>query len=520
MNDENFDKIFGDKLSAGKDFRFTEAKWGKMEGKIVAFEAEQRLRRLLMWLCVPLLALIGFSVWEGRALHTAQNDLVRLTEEVKTLRTENRVGGPPSVFSPNLTSQNSQTVVKNDTIYRHVVVKRYDTIFQTVVQRVLSDVTPSKQEVLFSIKQSNTGTVVSGNDAKSPEIIENTLKKVENTAVSTTALAEKENTILKNNNAKPTEHTATETTAIVEKENTIAKNNDAKPTEKAATETPIIAEKDKTVSENNDIKPIETAVLTEKTGIKPPPKAIETDSPQTTDPLSIKPEKQPTTVVAATKTLLGKLVEKVGKQEEKLLPIIKPLKNIGFEIGVSGGLAMIDGRNIVRQDGFTAGARVGILLGKRWKIVGETQFLDLNYDVDKISSNQDIPTVAPPTPNDVFNIVRLEQPYIHYSVGLQYVLLQKTLKPYLGLSLLGQSKLEEKFVHHFKNQVTREDVFVKTQRRNHRFEAPFLRLQMGAEYPIFKKLKGQLEGSYDVQLNHVPQFEPTYQLKGGVLYRF
>jgi hypothetical protein len=47
-----------------------------------------------------------------------------------------------------------------------------------------------------------------------------------------------------------------------------------------------------------------------------------------------------------------------------------------------------------------------------------------------------------------------------------------------------------------------------------------LRLHAGAEYPFFKKFRAQLEGSYDVKMDKMHQFQPFFQLKGAVLYRF
>jgi hypothetical protein len=153
-------------------------------------------------------------------------------------------------------------------------------------------------------------------------------------------------------------------------------------------------------------------------------------------------------------------------------------------------------------------------------LVGEVHYLALSYELNKITDEQDIPKIAPPTQNDEFTEVSIEQPYIHYAVGVQYALTHTRLRPFIGLSVFGQSKLEEQFEYVFKNKITGEDVLVTTKRNESTFQMPFLRFNVGVEYPILGKIKAQLEGSYDVKLGNIPQFQQLYQLKGVVLYRF
>ena len=90
----------------------------------------------------------------------------------------------------------------------------------------------------------------------------------------------------------------------------------------------------------------------------------------------------------------------------------------------------------------------------------------------------------------------------------------------MGVNIVGQSKLEEKFEYQFMNKITKEDISVQVIRNEASFQAPLFRLNVGAEYPIWHKIKGQLEGSYDVKLSDIPQFKPLWQLKAAVLYRF
>ncbi len=547
MNDENFDKIFGDKLNKGKDFAFTEAKWNKMEKRLDAFQTAGRWQRFVLWSAVPLLALFGLLGWSGWALHQAQKDIHDLTQAVRDLRQEKTTPSVSTAKMPEMGQNTVQSsVLKSDTVYHHIVVKRYDTIFQTVVRRDLSDVAPSAQQGISTSfsnkKEGETGSNRILNPATNPQVIES--KSVPNNGLTPEKSDSKPNSDAK--------------TAITENVSTPEKsvskpNSDAKTpvsdkiltserlinqTTKTAENAPKSVDINDNTPKNDGLKAVSNAVLdstlkteiTEKAAIQDSFNAILSDihkvrNPQKTDsttakhPLSINAEKQ---VLPTEKAdITEKRLEKPEEQEKKKrLPIIKPLKVAGYEIGVSGGLAIIDGQNIIRQDGFSIGGRGGILLNERLKLVAEAQYVALSYEVNKITDKTDIPMIAPPSPSDEFDEVLIQQPYIHYALGLQYAFMRTRLKPFIGFSIFGQSKLEEQFKYQFENKTTKEYVFVTTKRHEASFQMPFLRFSVGAEYPIFNKFKAQVEGSYDVKLGSSLQFQPLYQVKGAILYRF
>ena len=488
MNDENFDKIFGDKLNAGKDFTFTEEKWDKMERNLEIFQAKRRWQRLALWLSLPLLALVGLLAWGGWALFKTQESLHDLTEEVQILRQEkNAFNIPPSVSEPNLASETPKTVINSDTVYHHVVVKRYDTIFQTVVQRDIIGVSLNANNLL-KLKNDYAETIF-----RNKVVAENRLKSSENDSIKT------------NYEIKSDKITTTPPLSI-----------SANKQEKIEDKTTISQEK--TVENTNTPLSISTnqeKKIAEKTEISQE-KTVE----NTNTPLSILTNSEKK-IAEKTEISQEKTTEMpIEAQKNKRLPIIKSLKIGGYEVGLSSGIAFVGGRNILHQEGGTMGIKGGILLNKRLKIVGELQRLGLNYEVSNFNNSLDIPVISPPTTNDVLKKIYGEQSYMQYSAGLQYVLLQKKLQPYIGLSLLGRSKMKEKFDYQFRNTITGEGSFIKTMRGKPNFEGIFLRPQMGLEYPIFRKFRAQLEGSSDINFGKMHQFKPVFQLKGAILYRF
>lgn len=488
MNDENFDKIFGDKLNAGKDFSFSEEKWDKMERNLAAFQAKRRWQRLARWLSLPLLALVGLLAWGGWALFKTQQNIHDLTQEVQILRQQKRTSNDtPSVSAPNWASETPQTVVKSDTVYHHIVVKRYDTIFQTVVRRDLLGASQN-QDILPKVKKDYAETVLKDNTAT-----ENRLKPSVNDSFKT------------NYETKiDTKETTTPLSISTSKEEKIEKKTEIsqeKPVENTATPLSISTNQQEKIEKKTEIsqeKPVDN----------------------TATPLSISTSQQEKTEGKTTVSQEKTIATPIETQKNKLLSIIKPLKMGGFEIGLSSGMAVIGNKNILHQDGFSMGGRIGILLNKRLKLVGDIQRLELNYEADNFNNSLDIPVISPPTTNDVLKNVYAEQSYMQYSVGLQYVLLQKKLQPYIGLSILGQSKMEEKFDYQFRNSITGETSFIKTMRGKPNFEGLFLRPQIGVEYPIFRKFRAQLEGSSDINLGKMHQSKPIFQLKGAILYRF
>ncbi len=507
MDEQNFDKFFGDHLKTDEDFPFSDDKWDKMKNHLSTQLAEKRRRRLRLWLSIPLVAVLGTLGFMGWSLHNSQQDIRNLTAEIKSLRLENQALLTPSV-----------STVKSDTVYHHVVVRRYDTIFQTVVRRDFSDGTTIKSNVSHSktkiigenkanVKTTTINDVPKNSSAQMPNSVSKnemdkgndglktdfTQKEGEKNVLGTTPSSN--DTILSANKKRFTETVSND--AISEKSplNNTSENNNANDSLKTA-----VTQSDALhINKNTPIN---------KESADPPSHAL-----GLMERLHHKKEEKAEKPSEINEPVLE-------KQVKKSPPIIKPIKIGGYELGVLGGVAAIDGKDIVRQSGFSTGIRGGILLGNHLKIIGEAQFMALSYDVEKITAELDIPNITPPTPNDVFHEVKVQQPYWQYALGLQYGFGNKRLKPYLGTSLVGQSKLEEKFEYQFQNQVTRENIFVITKRHDDTFQLPIIRLNVGVGYPIWRKIQAQIEGSYDFKVNDIPQFKPLWQVKSSFLYRF
>ena len=124
MKDEDFDNIFGGKLKRGKNFAFGDDNWDRMEKNLQNYNTDRKRKRGLVWFVLPVLALLGFSVWSVMSLNRLQNKIGNLNTEVSKLQTAK---------SATSIQEQTTTTVRHDTVYQHVIIKKYDTIYRTVI---------------------------------------------------------------------------------------------------------------------------------------------------------------------------------------------------------------------------------------------------------------------------------------------------------------------------------------------------------------------------------------------------
>lgn len=524
MNEQDFDNNLRKAMASERDFPFSDDKWAKMDKHLDNFKAERSRRRLWYWLALPFALLLTGLITVLGLLNRQQNDVRDLRQEVQTLLLEKKAQREAaSLASPSALTQ-------TDTVYQHVVVRRYDTIFQTLVQQ---------GNTSFIAPPTKMGNTVFEEKGNLPSVKENvsTIKTTDNRL----DLEQKPPSIPQNNPLSIAPQKATDKAILTDKATDKATDKGILTNKERATDslkTVKYAAPDVDLTEKSDVPtvkiptemPIEKATeIPIKTALETPPKTTavdsnlvtKTDSIHQNRPLSIGVEK-----TKKTDDILEKTPEKVvenaqNKQKAKRLPILKPIKLTGFELGATGGVAFIRGENVLRQNGYSVGGRGAMLLGERVKVVAEAQFVDLSFESDKLTGKNDIPTINPPSPDAEFEEVKVTQPYGHFTLGLQYILTQGTrLQPYIGASALGQLKLEETFTYKFKNKATGDDEIVKTVRNEAIFHLPYLRLNAGATYPIFNKFSAQVEGGYDVNIDNHRTFKPLWQVKCGIFYRF
>ncbi len=105
-------------------------------------------------------------------------------------------------------------------------------------------------------------------------------------------------------------------------------------------------------------------------------------------------------------------------------------------------------------------------------------------------------------------------------LGLQYDITRSRLRPFVGVGAVGAFEVERKYNFKFINNLTNVEQVISTKNRSKDFDDVYWRVSAGLSYPVFKKMKVQLEGSFDAPFDHKHYNQPLLQLKGVVVYRF
>jgi opacity protein-like surface antigen len=447
MNEQNFDKTLKQKMAEERDFPFSEDKWDKMERKLDDFHAQKRYNRLVWASALSFVGLLGVLLFVMSQLRDTKSALSDLTQRIQKGHV-----AQPSIFADSV---RKGTVIQRDTVYHHIIIKRHDTIFQTVVQRGLPETEFKKMSINKTIIPSETK--ISAIDSafmsfkKSDLSIPNTV----NTDEATKSTIDSPNPKIDHINAKVGQQSA-----------------------------------DRQVS----------------TPDKPIPKSeIDTLKSEIAPPLSI-PYQQ-----------TGISNEKTSNQPK---PILKPLSLTGYEVGLSSGRAFIGDRDIKQQMGYSIGIRGSIGVRERFKVVGEAQYVGLYYKLNKNATRNDIPTIPPPTGNDELSYIQVRQSAGLMYLGLQYDITRSRLRPFVGVGAVGAFEVERKYNFKFINNLTNVEQVISTKNRSKDFDDVYWRVSAGLSYPVFKKMKVQLEGSFDAPFDHKHYNQPLLQLKGVVVYRF
>jgi hypothetical protein len=576
--DKKFDDLFGEKLRQEREFIFTEPKWNRMERHLDNFLTLRRWRTLGWSLAASMATLLGVTGWLGWMLTESKRDIATLTQEVHALKS---VQTTPSV----------QTV-KTDTIYQKVII--YDTVYQTINRRQMAkdDLSLNSFEPSNSKRATQNSKLppLSKTIDNQPIVAQKSVLESAKNAPVETIVSKSEATSPITAAAKPVVETAKTTPSV----STASAAENVKK-EAVKTETVSKAEivnlkseiKDPSVSavekiENAKVEPVKTPSTTEITTLEAAKSTdnntrnqqtepVKTDTPtkseivnpksETKDPLSKKAENETieSKSIAATETEKAdkkdskkesKKKEKAAKVEKEKIsenvdnqlnaapkPIIKPVQKTGFEIGIMGGRALLDKETdllkFIDNDAKTIGLRLGYQVNNNWKITGDAQLVGLRFSTDFERVPFDFPR-QPPTNDFKFQAFSGRQAFAQYGLGIQYSVGKSRLRPYFGMSVLGQTFFDERYEFRFKKLQTGEEIKIESgrPRGSTRPTLPpkterdletslLLRPQIGLNYRLFGKVSAQVEGSYDIHLGHKRDaLQPLWQFKAGLIYKF
>lgn len=135
MDDQAFDKRLADKLKNINDFPFDENNWDKVNSRL---RGRSRFSFLPVATALLLLTLLGLNGWMGYQWHNTQQKYSELKAIIDTLKKQETV----------------HQQISYDTIYKQVVVYRYDTAYRTTIyENMLSDKKQARNEQTKALQE-------------------------------------------------------------------------------------------------------------------------------------------------------------------------------------------------------------------------------------------------------------------------------------------------------------------------------------------------------------------------------
>lgn len=206
------------------------------------------------------------------------------------------------------------------------------------------------------------------------------------------------------------------------------------------------------------------------------------------------------------------------------VPLLRRLRPHDAMIGFTSGMLFPQTKDAIPRNSYTLGLNGQIAFGRHLRLLAwaEHGWTTFKVNGSTLDNSNIPPPPTPPTPDDVFDYVQVEQPLWDFSLGLRYVFLPgKPLHPFIGAAWVGEQTQEQKLKYEYRNQVTEEEIYTLVPRDDSRFNPNGLQISLGAEWLFTKSLSLVLEGIYQRQYGtSVPLLKERWGLKTGLAYSF
>ncbi|MEZ4927459.1 MAG: hypothetical protein R3A50_14365 [Saprospiraceae bacterium] len=478
MNDLDFLKEFGKNLDRERPHEPSDAQWANVKAALDKESERNRCNRLIFIWAIPTAATVLLAVLSGflwKSMERAGNMQAEIERLEKVLETKNDV-----TFSDSST--------------RHLVVIQYDTIYRTVVLQTTqnqyktqgintsefahnADILPDKSQEL---QTQNISSDIAGNKAPVQQKSDNTslTNKVENSIIQIADTL--------NNTSEPI---------------TISQIDDSQEIEPGSN---MLQTKLNASSSTSGFDAIEEKnVLAEL-----PPKNI-------TTPKSHYKRFKPTAFEMAMD-----LKAPINAQDQ----VKHRFSPKDAMVSITSGLLFPQTKEAIPRNSYSLGINGQFTLGRNFRIVagaehGSTSFTAKSSALD----NSNIPQPpSPPTPDDVFDHVQVDQPLWDFTLGMRYIFSpHKQFLPFIGASWLAEQPQEQILRYNFKNQQTDEETIILVPHNDAPFNANGFQIGMGAEWQFGKQLNLGLEAQYQrLFKNSEPLLAERIGLKASLGYRF
>ncbi len=479
MSDFDFLKEFAKNLDRERLYEPDDADWEKLAVALDAQAQAKRRRHLLFAWALPLAASVAFILL-GTLLWQTSSKTAKMQAEIVRLQKE-------------LGMKNGVTLA--DTTVHHVVTIQFDTIYRTVVF-----LTSSAHSMQSNFYHNNFGQ---GADSS--------FQKNQNKQLVNINQKGTEGNIRFQNVSKDTTLSAkTRAETILQKVNGLV------------TARPINALDSFT---NIRTTPADLAKIQERS-TTPDQSPVEDRVPQKMD-LSMLPLKGILLPESRRKQYLPNAFDMavmVPAPTPPRVPLIHRLRPHDAMIGFTGGMLFPQTTDAIPRNSYILGLNGQMAFGHHLRLMVGAEHGWTNFKVNSsVLDNSNIPQPpTPPSPNDVLDYVKVDQPLWDFSLGLRYVFApEKRLRPFIEAAWIGEQPQEQTLRYNFKNQVTEEETITLVPRNDARFNANGLQIGMGTEWAFAKRLSLGLEGMYQRQYGTtVPLLAERWGVKVGIAYSF
>lgn len=440
--EEKFYKKIKNTFENPPEFPYEEGQWEKLRERLDQEPIVpqpgyfKKYGWLLLWV-LPFLFLGGYTLYQGQ----------QANQKITTLETALQI------------EQNKNTILQSDTVFNHIVINQYDTIYHTT-----TIYNQQAENMAVINNQTNNSTNWMNND--SPIINQQLFTK----------LAEKSTQFFLNETAQLSPITSLGqiqqliTTNKKEEEKTLVYNEAA-------------------LKEN----------LAQLNLLGDNPLAIplrDVDFFRYFEP--------PTPIYRA---------------EKELLAFMRPT---GFSIGVEGSLIKLIRNDGESKEGFTTGLNAEIDFGRNFSLFFGGEYLKLHYELEEDADISGYPIVEPENNQDAFHYLSVNANYLQIPFGFKYRFgRDKVFRPYLGVGAIARRPLRKELNYEFLSAF--DEYYINRTYPSSSFSINTLRGELGFEYKVYKNWNVYLESTYDHDFRlSTTDFEKVkyFNLRAGILYNF
>ncbi|HRI59398.1 MAG TPA: outer membrane beta-barrel protein [Saprospiraceae bacterium] len=201
--------------------------------------------------------------------------------------------------------------------------------------------------------------------------------------------------------------------------------------------------------------------------------------------------------------------------------MIYRLRPHNVALGVTAGTVWPQVSGAQSSPGFTGGLAGQVAFGEHIRLTGEFRWSRNWFKIKNGDQNTpDIPTLTPPTPDDVLEYVQVKQPSLEYALGLRYQLRpEQKLQPYLALAWAGANTLEQTLQYEFHNPMTETETLVELPYTEQNVFRSRWQFGVGMEWPFGKRLAAGAEAFWQSPIGQGGFLEGSrLGLKANVFY--